>query len=467
MEYFYANLWQALCALGCSAAYLLYSGLKYRQAHVAAAGQSVPTPSHTHPARSAPHRTWVIYASQTGQAEAIAQQTAQRLESAGLAVHLCRIDQAWLPELAAGDRALFVVSTFGEGSAPDHAGRFLPQLLGTKPALRGLRYGLLALGDRSYASFCAFGRRLDQWLHEAGAQAVFPRIELDRLDPQGLAAWQSGLSAFDAPPALAAPAAQPTFTNWRFVSRCRLNTGSPGPAMCLVTLAPPDGLVGEWQAGDLVELLPPGAQGQARCYSIANLPGSGRLELIVRTARRADGQPGLASGWLNSQALADEPVRLRIRRNAGFHPQHGADTPVILIGAGSGLAGLRAHLQHKVRALAGQRPPARCAWLLYGERNETFDRPCGEELARLHADGILSRMDLRFSHRTPEAPHVQHALMEQAVELRHWIDAGAHILICGGAQTMARGVDHALRAILGDLRVDGLIESRRLLRDIY
>src|SRR5690606_42009468 len=77
--------------------------------------------------------------------------------------------------LASARRILFLVSTTGEGDAPDNAGAFLRRVMAAERPLPDLRYGLLALGDSDYDNFCAFGRRLDHWLQHQGAQPLFDR----------------------------------------------------------------------------------------------------------------------------------------------------------------------------------------------------------------------------------------------------------------------------------------------------
>lgn len=409
----------------------------------------------------------VVYASQTGQAEALARDTARALVAGGQSVQVQRLDEAWQSDLAPHSRVLFVVSTYGEGSAPDHAARFARALDSASPALRGLRYGLLALGDRSYASFCAFGRRLDRWLLGSGALPLFPPIEVDRLDAASMAAWQRAVAGLGAGPAWRK---EPEgFADWRFAARELLNPGSPGASLCKVSLRPAGGPLPHWEAGDLVDLLPAGASGRPRSYSIASLPEDGRLELIVRTQRDAAGRPGLVSSWLNEAAVPGAALALRIRPNPGFRLVADCRVPLILIGAGSGFAGLRGHLKARARALAaaGLAPPARCAWLLFGERSARHDRLCAEEIVDWQASGLLSRCDRVFSRDEPGRPYVQHALLDQAAEVRAWVGAGACILVCGSAATMGQQVDAALRAILGDTEVDHLSESGRLRRDVY
>ena len=110
-----------------------------------------------------------------------------------------------------------------------------------------------------------------------------------------------------------------------------------------------------------------------REYSIASIPQDGLLQLLVRQERHADGSLGIGSGWLTEHAEVGSAISLRLRRNSAFHLP-GEPCPLILLGNGTGLAGLRSLL--KARIAEGQQPN----WLLFGERNEAHDFYFREEL---------------------------------------------------------------------------------------
>ena len=189
-------------------------------------------------------------------------------------------------------------------------------------------------------------------------------------------------------------------------------------------------------------------------------PADGAVELLVRRMPGENGDSGLGSGWLCEHAPPGSSMHLHIRSNPGFHAPPGAP-PLILIGNGTGLAGLRAHL--RARAAAGERPN----WLLFGERTRAHDLHFGDEIARWQQDGTLTRVDLAFSRDQDERVYVQHRLSAAADTLRAWIDNGAALLVCGSRDGMAAGVDATLREILGSDRVDALMEDGRYRRDIY
>ncbi|MGC1329500.1 PepSY domain-containing protein, partial [Pseudomonas sp.] len=389
---------------------------------------------------------WLVgFASQSGFAEQLAWQSAGQLQAAGLAVRVEPLARLTEQDLRQASHALFVVSTFGDGEAPDHARSFERKVLGQAWSLSHLNYAVLALGDRQYQHFCGFGQRLHHWLTERGARSAFAPVEVDSADPLPLQHWQEQLGQLTgAQPIMAWQA--PLYENWTLSERRLLNPGSQGAPVFLLGLTPP--APHSWDAGDLVEMMPRLSTDvplstQAREYSIASLPADGPLELIVRQERHPDGSLGLGSGWLTEHAPLGAAIRLHVRRNAGFHAPK-PDAPVILIGNGTGLAGLRSLL--KARIAKGQ---AR-NWLIFGERHLAHDFLCQDELQGWLANGNLQRLDLAFSRDQAKKIYVQDRLRENARELREWVADGAVIYVCGSLQGMAGGVDAVLREVLGN-----------------
>nr|WP_256930337.1 sulfite reductase flavoprotein subunit alpha [Pseudomonas sp. D1HM] len=460
--------------------------------------------------------SWLIgFASQSGFAEQLAWQTAGQLQAAGLPVRVQPLAAIKEDDLQNAGNALFVVSTFGDGEAPDSARGFERKVLGQSLDLSRLKYSVLALGDRQYPHFCGFATRIQQWLSERGASALFAPVQVDSGDAQALHHWQQQLGQLTG----GAPSANwqaPSYNNWTLEQRRLLNPGSCGSAVYLLALGTPDTHL-TWQAGDLVEVMPRqsalavehfldglglasdspvhldglketlaqalagrqlpanrghlvGLHAQAlvdaliplslREYSIASIPEDGQLQLIVRQERHADGSLGLGSGWLTEYAAVGSAISLRIRRNSGFHLP-AEPRPLILLGNGTGLAGLRSLL--KARIAKGQQPN----WLFFGERNAEHDFYCRDELQDWLAKGDLTRLDLAFSRDQAQKIYVQDRLREAAEDVRQWLADGAAIYICGSLQGMAAGVDQALIDIVGAEAVEQLIEEGRYRRDVY
>ena len=408
----------------------------------------------------------IAYASQTGTATRLAALTAAGFEAAGRSVALQPLSAVTAEDLARAGAALIVASTYGDGEPPDTARIVLRELSRAAPArLEKLSYAVLALGDRTYDDFCAFGRRIDQALHAAGGHRLFDRIDVDREDAAALRHWQQqtiGIGAtFDEADWISA-----AYAPWRLAERRCLNPGSPGDPAWHIALEPVEGMP-SWQAGDIVEVVPeetvdgiPRTPVHHREYSIASLPASGQIELIVRLRRHDDGTPGLGSGWLTETAGIGTVMPARIRENPAFRPGP-EDGPVILIGSGTGLAGLLAHLRD--RAARG----VKNAWLIFGERSREHDFFHRDEIEAMRADGTLARLDLAFSRDQQARVYVQHRIDVAADDIREWAGRGAAILVCGGLASMAPAVDRSLRRILGDEGVEAMAQSGRYRRDIY
>jgi len=411
-------------------------------------------------AASGPADWLVVYASQTGNADYLAQQTAATLTTGGLSARAVCISALDADTLASATRALFIASTYGEGDSPDTAARFAGVTMASAPDLSQLHYAVLALGDSSYVNYCGFGRALDGWLKARGATSLFDRIDVDRGAPDAIASWQHQLSHLagtsDAPDWEA-----PSYGEWRIVERTRLNPGSAGAPLYRIALAPRDGVLPDWEAGDLVQVSAPGDPAQPREYSIASTPDEGRIDLLVRLQQHADGTAGAASGWLCVDAGMEATIALRIRAHARFRLGENAARPMILIGNGTGLAGLRALLKARIDTGFSEN------WLVFGERNARHDFLLREELEGWADGGKLARLDLAFSRDGATPRYVQHLLAERADELRGWIARGAAVYVCGSLQGMASGVHEALAEALGIDALDDLTNEGRYRRDVY
>jgi sulfite reductase (NADPH) flavoprotein alpha-component len=488
--------------------WLLYLDRRRKKRQVRAARGTVDNASNA-------ADSWLIsFASQSGFAEQLAWQSAGQLQAAGLSVQVRALGELGEQDLRQARRALFVVSTFGDGEAPDSARAFERKVLGQAWSLEHLDYALLALGDRQYPHFCGFARRLQAWLGERGASSAFSAIEVDNADQAALQQWQQALGQLTGAQPVSAWQ-PPSFANWTLTRRERLNPGSQGQPVYLIGLQPE--APASWQAGDLVDILPRNGQARveaflsglgldsetrvqrdglseplaqalasrqlpvsrehlvglhaqalvdalvpigSREYSIASIASDGVLELIVRQERHADGNLGLGSGWLTEYLPVQGSVSLRLRRNSGFHLPEGP-APLILIGNGTGLAGLRSLL--KARISEGEQRN----WLLFGERNRAYDLLCADELQGWLDSGDLQRLDLAFSRDQAEKVYVQDVLLQQAQALRQWLADGACVYVCGSLQGMAAGVDAALKGILGDDAVQRLVEDGQYRRDVY
>ncbi|MES2206400.1 MAG: sulfite reductase subunit alpha [Pseudomonadota bacterium] len=413
---------------------------------------------------------WLIgFASQAGFAEQLATQTAQMLKQLGISVTLQPLHTLSSDRLAHFQHALFVVSTFGEGEPPDHARTFLKRMNNTEN-LQNLQFGLLALGDKQYETFCGFGRTLDAWLQKQGAQPLFKSIEVDNGDQTALNTWKTQLTAFGSSSQIAMQTTinfEPVYERWHLVERRLLNPGSCGNPVFHIELEPAEALSRSWKSGDLIDIKPRYANDAtplkplpSRQYSISSIAEEGRIHLLVRQVKHG-GTLGLGSGWLTEYLKPGDAFDLTLRSNKAFHLPSG-DYPLILIGNGTGIAGLRSHL--KARIHAGYKRN----WLFFGERNQACDFYYRDEIEAWYTQGMLENLDLAFSRDQPERIYVQDRLRTASDRVKTWIAEGAVILVCGSLEGMAPAVENVLADILGSsANIEQLSEEGRYLRDVY
>jgi sulfite reductase (NADPH) flavoprotein alpha-component len=462
----------------------------------------------------------VAFASQTGAAEQIAWRSANALIARGDFVRVAPLGALSVAELAQAGTLLVVTSTYGIGESPDSARSFMRKTMAAPAQLKGVKFAVLALGDRSYEDFCGFGRRLDKWLAASRARRLFDPVLVDGDDDiAAMRQWCENLCKLGANTNVEALLPAP-LTDWVLAQRMLLNAASPGGEAWNVALTPQNPALLNWRAGDIAEIWPrnadsavlqflaargldgaarfmwqdremalrdilahsrlPGAHEAAglapaqmilqlqayphREYSIASLPGSGRLEMLVRKVLQPGGTPdnprlGIGSGWLTHHAAPGAMVQLRVRPNPNF--QHPGQSPAILIGAGTGMAGLRAHLLHR------QEQGFKDAWLLFGERSAARDLFYGADIDAARVDGTLARTDLVFSRDASPRRYVQDLVTERGADIRQWVtERGAFILVCGGLG-MAAGVEVALVGILGHEKLEEMTRDGSYRRDIY
>lgn len=422
----------------------------------------------------------VAYASQSGTAEQLARRSAQLLTKYHK-VQVLALNQVDEKVLSQTRAALFVVSTYGEGEPPDNGAVFAKRFLSDSAtlALPHLQFSVMALGDKLYQQFCAFGHQLYQGLCQMGAVPLIQPLEgcANRF-LQSAGVYDEMLECWRTSLGLGQSAMPPTETKapiiassceqshkrgiWSIEQRRHLNPGSPGGAVYQLTLRAQQTPFYEWQAGDLVNIRVEHSQDSRvyRKYSIASVPQNGVIELIVRQHQFTNGQFGIGSGWLTVKAELGARLQLEFVDNPNFHGVS-ADQAMVLIGSGTGMAGLRAHLTQ--RSLQGNT----LNWLIFGERSRDYDNYFSGEIENWQQQGLLTKVDLTFSRDPLKPQYVQDAMKEKAFELKQWIEQGAAIFVCGSRVGMAQDVDHTLSTILGESLYQQLLIENRYRRDIY
>jgi len=518
---------------------------------------------------SAQHTWHICYATETGNSRQIAEQLAANAGDAGLRVQLHDLKNTRPKILKDAKRAVFVLATHGIGEPPEGSEAFFEFWFSEKaPQLPELHYSVLALGDSSYADFCALGKAFDDRLRLLGAQALIERVECDLDFDESASDWSAQVMAHASKevsaqdlhrPQLRAVPSTPKVTRQNpfaaeIIARQRITgrdsskhvehieldlEGSgivylPGdslavqasnPAALIESVAEATGVDADKLADreisalsrplldavsqvhpelrarledraqlenylatrqliDLVHEYPVDWQQPEylaalrklgpRSYSIASSPDANPDEAHLTVAvvdYQAFGRRhlGAASNFLSSNTA---PVPVYVAANEHFRLPADGDTPIIMIGAGTGIAPYRAFVEHRrEHAHRGEN------WLLYGDRNLHSDFLYQLEWLRYREEGSLHALDVAFSRDQAEKIYVQHRLQQKGATVYAWLHRGAHIYVCGDAQRMAGDVHNALLDVIqqhggmsGDSAAEYLKElqrAQRYQRDVY
>lgn len=513
-------------------------------------------------------RVAVLYASQSGNGEGLAETFAARLGESGFDAPCFSTGDYAVADLAREKHLLLVSSTWGDGEPPDNAVEFWNKLRDDgHPRLEGLSYSVLALGDSNYLNFCAQGKAFDSRLEALGAKRFVPRADCDTDFEAPAAAWfESVCSALvgmqgqttpsgTAPAPMSAPATNEPIGSKKnpFPARLLMNRRLNGPGSerdtrhfeielagsgleyevgdvlgvygqnhpqavdeltallafdgdTCVTL--PDGgtmplrralleiydirsinrpLLEAWlQVSDsdrLRQLLAPGAEGEAdaylrgreiidlvaehrprfaepdeflallrklgpRLYSISSSPKAhpGEVHLtIARVSYETHGRRryGVCSTYLADRVYPEGEVRVFVQHAKHFKLPDDPDIPIIMVGPGTGIAPFRAFLEEREATGA----PG-LNWLFFGNPREAVDFLYRDQLERMQADGVLTRLDTAWSRDQETKIYVQHRMLEAGAELWKWLEEGAHFYVCGDAKRMAKDVDDALHEVI-------------------
>ena len=232
----------------------------------------------------------------------------------------------------------------------------------------------------------------------------------------------------------------------------------------------PATLTAEQLAGLLRPLAP-------RLYSISSAPEEVGEEVhltvgVLRYEHNGISRTGAASDFLGERLEEEGSVRVFVEENPRFRLPENPDTPVIMIGAGTGVAPFRAFMQQ--RAANGDSGKN---WLIFGNQHFTQDFLYQTEWQGWAKDGLLNKYDFAWSRDQEEKIYVQHKIREEAAELWQWLQQGAHIYVCGDASRMAKDVEQALLDTIAeqgglsaddaDEYLDNLRQEGRYQRDVY
>ncbi|MCL1146247.1 assimilatory sulfite reductase (NADPH) flavoprotein subunit [Shewanella marinintestina] len=531
----------------------------------------------------------IVYGSQTGNGRGIASELAEKAQAQGYAVNLVSMGDYKTRQLKQESLLLLVVSTHGEGDAPDDAIE-LHKFLSSKraPKLDNLNYSVLALGDSSYEFFCQTGKDFESRLNALGATAIAPLVECDVDYQEQAEQWQADVLEAVKPLIQTAGASVVSIASShvttssytkqkpysaellvsqkltgrdsdRDVRHVEIELGESGlnyqagdalgvwftnsqdliaellrslklDANEAVTVGKEKlsllealthkkeltqlypGLVTGWadlsqdpkllaisadksltrefvnnhQVADLVRLFPASVTAEQfvsllrgitpRLYSIASSQAEVESEVHLTVALVEDERDGVARFGGASQFLASaeegQTVQVYVEPNNHFRLPENPDTPVIMVGPGTGVAPFRAFMQE--RAAQGAEGKA---WLFFGNPHFEQDFLYQTEWQQYLQSGELSRIDLAFSRDQEHKVYVQHKLAEQGEALWQWLESGAHFYICGDAERMAKDVHQALLDLVmkygnkkpeqAEQYLEELRAAKRYQKDVY
>lgn len=534
----------------------------------------------------------ILYGSQTGNGESIAEAAAEKANSMGFQANLISMGDYKTNQLKKEKNLMVVVSTHGEGDPPDMTEE-LHEFIYSKRAskLGDLKFTVLALGDTSYEFFCKTGKDFDERFEALGGTRFYPRVDCDLDYDQEAENWiagsldtlmeQSGsvtVSSTAVAPFVAKSAydrknpfkaeildqinlngqgsaketlhielsledsgmtyeagdalgvypnndpvlAEQVLNQLKFSGTEDVEVGGEHLSLAaalqnrleLTVLTKPVvakyaamGEIKELEAlladdkrdefrsfaegRDLLDLIKEypatgfGAQDfvnglrklPARLYSIASsllaYPDEVHLTVaVVRYTAHGRDRAGVCSSYFADRTAEEGGVPVYVDGNKNFKLPTDNDTPVVMIGPGTGIAPFRAFIQER-EALGANGP----SWLFFGDQHFDTDFLYQAEWQKYLKNGSLNRLDVAFSRDQNDKVYVQHRMMERSKELYGWLQEGAHLYVCGDEKNMAHDVQTALNQILckeGDMKEDQATEyvrklqkEKRYQRDVY
>ncbi|MFS0597676.1 assimilatory sulfite reductase (NADPH) flavoprotein subunit [Peribacillus frigoritolerans] len=537
----------------------------------------------------------ILYGSQTGNAQGLAENAASKLEGNGFQVTISSMSDFKVNNLKKIENLLIAVSTHGEGDPPDNTLSFHEYLHGRRaPSLEGLRYSVLALGDSSYEFFCETGKQFDKRLEELGGTRLFPRVDCDLDYDEPASEWLEGvissLSEGQVSSAAAVPEAKASVGEQNSYSRTNpfkaevleninLNgrgsnkethhlelslegsglTFEPGDSLGIYPKNDSDlvdmllmeldwdpeetvkvnkqgelrqlreSLISDFEITvltkslieqaaqlsgneDLKELLKPGNEERlkeyregrdlldfvrdfgswgesaqefvsilrkmpARLYSIASslsaYPDEVHLTIgAVRYESHGRERKGVCSILCADRLQPGDLLPIYIQHNQNFKQPKNPDTPIIMVGPGTGIAPFRSFIQDREESEAKGK-----TWLFFGDQHFVTDFLYQTEWQKWLKTGVLTKMDVAFSRDTDEKVYVQDRMREQSGELYEWLQKGAAVYICGDEKNMAHDVHNTLIEIIekeGNMShadaqayLEDMQQNKRYQRDVY
>jgi sulfite reductase (NADPH) flavoprotein alpha-component len=215
----------------------------------------------------------------------------------------------------------------------------------------------------------------------------------------------------------------------------------------------------------------------ARLYSIASslTANPDEVHLTIGAVRyNANGRDrkGVCSIFTAERLQPGDTVPIYIQQNENFKLPANPETPIIMVGPGTGVAPFRSFIQEREEVGAEGK-----SWMFFGDQHFVTDFLYQTEWQKWLKDGVLTRMDVAFSRDTAEKVYVQHRMLEQSKELFQWLQEGAHVYICGDEKHMAHDVHQTLIGIIekegglsreaAEAYLADMQQQKRYQRDVY
>ncbi|MER2090820.1 MAG: sulfite reductase [NADPH] flavoprotein alpha-component, partial [Sporosarcina sp.] len=215
----------------------------------------------------------------------------------------------------------------------------------------------------------------------------------------------------------------------------------------------------------------------ARLYSIANSSKANpdEVHLTIGTVRyesHGRNRVGVCSDECAVRALPGDSLPVYVQRNANFKLPEDPDTPIIMIGPGTGVAPFRSFLEEREEISAEGE-----TWLFFGDQHFVTDFLYQVEWQKWLKQGVLTRMDVAFSRDADEKVYVQHRMLEKSKDIFQWLEEGAVVYVCGDEKQMATDVHATLEKILEEegamsskeatAYLTDMQQQKRYQRDVY
>ncbi len=381
------------------------------------------------------------------------------LRKAGLNVHTASMNELVM-DYPKSERLFILTSTYGDGDAPSSANQFMMKLNKIKSNSK-TAFAVLGFGDRQFPKFCKFAYDTEEALLAKGLHRIMDIETIDRQSEQAFERWGRAVGQLIGKElTLVHTPKRPRTDAFTLIERDDYGEAVQAPTSILrFRVAPPKSFIDRltkrglpyFEVGDLLGIVPPSST-TPRFYSLASKSSDGVMEICVRKV-----SGGLCSEFLHGLRPGDRMDGF-IQLHPDFRPVAGK-TPVILIGAGTGIGPLAGFIRNNT----GKHP----MFLYWGGRDPASDFLYKPELDTYLSDGRLTGLHAAFS-RVKDGTYVHDRILGDAIHLRELLEQEGQVLVCGG-RAMAKNVAQAIDEILAplNLSVADLKAQGRYREDVY